>query len=94
MWVDSLQVEVKFISHNHVSGEVMDEEESQSWTFFGVYGFLEEHNKRKHGNWFKLHTGKAMVSGCVLGTSTISSMTMKIMVAMQDWKANSIEEDK
>jgi hypothetical protein len=47
MWLEHLSVNISSYSLNHIHGRCDDEESGQSWGLTGIYGFPEEHNKRK-----------------------------------------------
>src|SRR4051812_9486455 len=46
-WKEVVQVNITSFSLNHIGGEVIDVFDNQVWHFNGVYGFPEEHNKRR-----------------------------------------------
>lgn len=46
LWMEEVNLKVLSYSSNHIGGIMEDNEENQEWVFNGIYGYLEEHNKR------------------------------------------------
>lgn len=47
LWDDMKNLTITYFSINHVSDFIMEESDDQKGFFNGVYGFLEEQNKRR-----------------------------------------------
>ncbi|GAU21788.1 hypothetical protein TSUD_329120, partial [Trifolium subterraneum] len=47
IWMEQLSVNISSYSLNHIHGRCDDEESGGSWGLTGIYGYPEEHNKRK-----------------------------------------------
>lgn len=47
MWMEHLQVAISSYSLNHIHGMCEDDESGEEWGLSCIYGYPEEHNKRK-----------------------------------------------
>ncbi|KAK2424153.1 hypothetical protein QL285_034543 [Trifolium repens] len=46
-WKDQLDISIKSYSLNHIYAKCVDVETNEAWDLTGIYGYPEEHNKRK-----------------------------------------------
>lgn len=47
LWTDQVDITIISYSLNHIFGKVEDDESGEPWYFSGIYGFLEESQRKK-----------------------------------------------